>query len=129
MSFDLRERLPQRGRTGFILLYGVCGWGLLTGLLFSLAWTVIVSLPSFLLLRVLGSHLSEIDVWLLFGLPLALAIVGFAFGGVQWGRAMWQVFSHPPEPPTDGASRLAPLRPITPLIQAAHAEMQNENHA
>ena len=31
--------------------------------------------------------------------------------------------SAPPEPPTEGAPRPAPLRPFSPLIQAAHAEL------
>jgi hypothetical protein len=31
--------------------------------------------------------------------------------------------SHPPEPPTEGSPCPAQLRPISPLVQAAHAEL------
>jgi hypothetical protein len=35
----------------------------------------------------------------------------------------------PPEPPTQGSPRPAPLRPFSPLIQAAHAELPNDRSA
>ena len=35
----------------------------------------------------------------------------------------------PPEPPTEGAPRLAPLRPFSPLVESAHAELPNERSA
>jgi hypothetical protein len=102
------------------LIYGVCGWGLLTGLVWGVAMALIFSVPSFLLLRALGRQLSNPDLQFLFGFPLILGMIGFAFGGVAWGRALWEVVSsQPPEPPEDGASHWAPLRPIPPLIQSA----------
>ena len=37
--------------------------------------------------------------------------------------------SSPPEPPTEGAPRPAPLIPSSPLIQSAHAELPNDRNA
>ena len=35
----------------------------------------------------------------------------------------------PPEPPTEGAPRLAPLRPSSPLIMSARAKLPNDTNA
>jgi hypothetical protein len=35
----------------------------------------------------------------------------------------------PPEPPTEGAPRPAPLRPFSPLVQSAHAQLPNDRSA
>lgn len=37
--------------------------------------------------------------------------------------------SPPPEPPSDGAPRPAPLRPFSPLLMSEHADLPNEQGA
>lgn len=65
------ERTRQKVRRRFIWLFGVCGWGLSVGVLWSVAfWYLMIPQPTF---------------WLV----LPLAVVGFSFGGYLWGAAMW----------------------------------------
>lgn len=59
----------SKGAVRFILVYGVLGWGLTTGLLFSV-------FSSFLFQR----SFTEI---------LGLAMIIFPLGGVAWGWVMW----------------------------------------
>ena len=100
MSGSRRLRIQKLGRTKFILLYGVCGWGLLTGLLFGLAMEFTLGLPAFLLLHWLGVPAAALDPWSLVVFPMGLSIVGFAIGGFQWGSAMWEVVSSSPQSPS-----------------------------
>ena len=76
MAADLKkfarwEKTRARGRTQFIWVNGVLMWGVLTGVLWSLAMPVMQPEMSFLKL-----------------LPLALA--GFPAGGYLWGVLVWR---------------------------------------
>lgn len=72
---DLRaqrlERTLAQGRTRFILLRGVLGWGLTTGV----AWSVLTSLT-----------LEDSNL----GVALPLALIMFPLGGYFWGAFMWR---------------------------------------
>ena len=64
-----------------------------------------------------------------------LALLAFAVGCMFSGRGAYPPSqpslggSAPPEPPTEGAPRPAPLVPSSPLIQSAHAELPNDRNA
>ncbi|MDR3401886.1 MAG: hypothetical protein P4L99_05240 [Chthoniobacter sp.] len=95
MSSRRRERIRRLGRTRFILLYGVCGWGLPFGLVMA----TIMGLPAFLLLRVLNVQVDPSHFWLYLIFPILISAVG----GFQWGRGMWDVLFEP-LPPTSSSS-------------------------
>ena len=68
-SYRRWQKAREGGKTRFVLLFGVAGWGLLTALLFSM-------------------------IPLLFGnsfdwFRAALAFVLFPVGGIFWGTYMW----------------------------------------
>jgi len=88
MNESRRQRIRRGGRIRFILLYGVCGWGLL----FGLAFAIFLVLPAFLLMRWLGPPMGPWDAWLCFGIPMLLS----AIGGFKWGSGMWEVFGEQP---------------------------------
>ena len=58
---------------------------------------------------------------------LWLALYGYALFRMHLLRTSGG--SPPPEPPTEGAPRPAPLRPFSPLILSARAELPNERNA
>ena len=64
-----------------------------------------------------------------------LALLAFAVGCMFIWRGVYPPSqpssggSSPPEPPTEGAPRPAPLIPSSPLIQSAHAELPNDRNA
>jgi hypothetical protein len=66
--------------------------------------------------------------------PVA-ALFAWAAGCMFIWRAVYEPIppavggSPPPEPPSEGAPRPAPLRPFSPLIMSAHAELPNERRA
>lgn len=65
------ERIRARGRTSYVVRYGVLLWGVTTAVL----WTI-------------GMRLWFVDGPLL---PmLAVALVAFGFGGWLFGAAMWR---------------------------------------
>jgi hypothetical protein len=59
-------------------------------------------------------------------LSLWFAFSGYALFRIRLLRTTDDSF--PPEPPTEGSPRPAPLHPITPLIQAAHAELPDDRN-
>jgi hypothetical protein len=65
------EKTRTAGPIRFIMLYGVLGWGVLTGLLFSMIFPLY------------GPPNAT------FGKVAALAIPAFAAGGLVWGAIMW----------------------------------------
>ena len=91
MSSLRRERIRRAGRARFILLYGVCGFGLL----FGSAMALLFGLPAFFVVRLLHGHFEPFSVWWCFVLPVALGMVA----GFQWGGRMWEALftssSHP----------------------------------
>ena len=58
---------------------------------------------------------------------LMLALYGYAYFRIRLLRASGG--EPPPEPPTEGSPRPSPLRPFSPLIQAAQAEIPNDRNA
>ena len=65
------ELMCPKVRRWFIWLFGVCGWGVSVGVLWSVAfWYFMIPRPTF---------------WLV----LPFALVAFSFGGYLWGAAMW----------------------------------------
>lgn len=102
-----------------------------------------------------GILLFSFFAWLLvmvvFGIPLihSPAQMAFAIGVIPYlGVLLWciaRIFifrpvhrpsappagapPEPPNPPDAGAPRLAPLRPVAPLILSAHAEIPREDAA
>ncbi|MGH6814307.1 MAG: hypothetical protein ACREC6_01235 [Hyphomicrobiaceae bacterium] len=66
------EATRQQGRRRFILVYGVLGWGVPTGILFSLA-----------------SWFFDPNLNVMVAAPLAMIV--FPIGGILWGRWMWHV--------------------------------------
>jgi hypothetical protein len=63
----------QKGRTRYIWLYGVAGWGLATGVFWAVA-------------------MAAWQGWDRLPLLLPLALVAFPIGGFFFGRRMWNVF-------------------------------------
>ncbi|MBN9120397.1 MAG: hypothetical protein J0I06_14775 [Planctomycetes bacterium] len=61
----------QMGRTRFIWLRGVCGWGLTVGI----AWAVVM---------------AAVQGWDRLPILLALAVVGFPIGGYFFGVFTWR---------------------------------------
>ena len=82
-------KFQRLGRTKFIMLYGVCYWGFLTGLLWGIAMTACLSLPAYLLLALFHWQPSTAELWLLFATPLTLGLPAFMYGGVWWGQRVW----------------------------------------
>jgi hypothetical protein len=68
------EKLRAKGKWNYILLYGVLGWGVSTGILFSLIFPLGMAAT--------GSSAPFLPVF-------ALSIVLFPLGGVAWGYSMW----------------------------------------
>ena len=66
------EKNRKKGFIRFILVWGVLGWGLSTGIIFSLVFSMLV--PATLQAR----------VW-------CLSIPAFAFGGILFGATFWLV--------------------------------------
>jgi hypothetical protein len=64
-------KLSKMGRSRFVLLYGVLGWGVPTAILFSL-------------LR--GYERG----WAEFPVNLVLSLIMFPLAGIVWGRWMWK---------------------------------------
>lgn len=78
---NLKERgqkMLAMGRTKFILKYGVCGWGLLTAVLF-LAFQI-VSEKRYSLTALIASDFLK---------QLLSAILLFLVAGYFWGLFMW----------------------------------------
>jgi hypothetical protein len=69
-SAEKWAKLREQGRSRFVWLYGVLGWGVSTAILFSL-WNGIR------------------DGWDGFFFKLIPALVLFPLGGYLWGRFMW----------------------------------------
>ena len=65
------EKLRAKGKWNYILIYGVLGWGVSTGVLFSLIFPL-----------VMGGKVPFLPVF-------ALSIVLFPLGGIAWGYCMW----------------------------------------
>jgi len=70
-SAEKWAKLSKLGRRGFILRYGVLGWGVPTAILFSLVQ-------------------AYSDGWDTFLLRLVPALVLFPLGGILWGAMMWR---------------------------------------
>jgi len=66
------ERTRAKGRTRFVLVFGVLFWGVLVAIFFSLAMGALVP----------GSQ---------FGLILGLALIFFPIGGIFWGLSVWRL--------------------------------------
>ncbi|WP_345240600.1 hypothetical protein [Pontibacillus salipaludis] len=72
------SKIREKGRTHYILYYGVLGWGLSTGLLF------------FLLGEGMEHKLTFEDYFTRgWALELAIAIGSFLLGGLLFGYTMW----------------------------------------
>ncbi len=61
--------------------------------------------------------------------PLCLYLAFYAYAFFRIRLLQIAGGSPPPEPPTEGAPCPAPLRPFSPLIQVAHAELPNDRNA
>lgn len=68
------EKLRAKGKWNYILIYGVLGWGISAGILFSLIFPLVMGAK--------GSRVSFLPV-------LALSIVLFPLGGIAWACFMW----------------------------------------
>ena len=68
--FEKWERTRLKGKWKFIFKYGVFFWGLGTAILFSLFFSMVLKITSFLRI-----------------LPIALVL--FPLGGIVWGATMW----------------------------------------
>jgi hypothetical protein len=75
------KKMMDLGRTKFIWRYGVCGWGLLTAMLFLVLEIIIEK----------RFNLSDL-LSLVFLKQLLLAIVIFPCVGYFWGLLMWKSF-------------------------------------
>jgi hypothetical protein len=73
-KFEKWEKLRAKGKWNYILLYGVLGWGVSTGILFSLIFPLGMAAT--------GSSAPFLPIF-------ALSIVLFPLGGVAWGYSMW----------------------------------------
>jgi hypothetical protein len=86
---------------------------------------------SLVLVALLTVRNSAKDLSLIVVVPMA-ALFAWAIGCMFIWRAVHSPSqpssdgSRPPEPPTEGAPRTAPLRPFSPLVQSVHAELPNE---
>ena len=72
MKKTQKERLQKtiaKGKIRFIVVDGMLGWGLLTGILFSLS------------IHFFGSPMDANAI--------VLSLILFAFGGVIWGHFVW----------------------------------------
>jgi hypothetical protein len=67
------DEIRKGGRRRFVLRYGVLGWGVSTGIFFSL-W------------------MGYCEGWDAFFFGLIPALVLFPLGGIAWGRFMWWFF-------------------------------------
>ena len=68
------QKLRAKGKWNYILIYGVLGWGVGTGILFSLVFPLVINAMFF--------KVPFLPVF-------ALSIVVFPLGGVAWGYWMW----------------------------------------
>jgi hypothetical protein len=75
------------------------------------------------------AHAVEAIAISIFLAPLAWSVgCMFIWRGVSRPSLPSSGGSPPPEPPTEGAPRPAPLRPYSPLIHSAAAELPNERN-
>lgn len=66
----------KKGPVLYVIVYGCLGWGLLTGVAFSIVFPLVMpSGPTF-------------------GQVAPMAIPAFAFGGILWGTVMWLRSEH-----------------------------------
>lgn len=70
------EQTRTKGPVHYVIVYGCLGWGLLSGVAFSIVFPL-----------VMGSGPS-------FGQLAPMAIPAFAIGGLLWGTVMWLQFEH-----------------------------------
>ncbi len=68
------EKLRAKGKWNYILIYGVLGWGVGTGILFSLGFPLVT--------EAMGDKAPFLPVF-------AGSIVLFPLGGIAWGYGMW----------------------------------------
>ena len=68
------EKQRAKGKWNYILIYGVLGWGVGTGILFSLVFPLVT--------EAMGDKAPFLPVF-------AGSIVLFPLGGVAWGYWMW----------------------------------------
>ncbi|MEM6822066.1 MAG: hypothetical protein AAF558_09015 [Verrucomicrobiota bacterium] len=69
------ELIRSGGITKFVLVYGVLGLGVSTGILFSIIFTLVTQ-----------SSFERIFTF------LPISIIAFSLGGVIWGGVMWDYF-------------------------------------
>ena len=72
-QIDRWRRMRQMGRSRYIRLYGVLGWGLSTGILWALA-------------------MAAMEGWENLPILLPLAVICFPVGGYFFGAIMWRLF-------------------------------------
>jgi hypothetical protein len=75
------EKSRTLGPLRFILLYGVLGWGVSTGVLFSILFTM------------LGASTNTLGAVALLAVP-AFAVGGLAWGGIMWIAGEWEYQKH-----------------------------------
>jgi uncharacterized membrane protein len=68
------EKMRAKGKWNYIFIYGVLGWGVGTGILFSLFFPLVT--------EAMGSEAPFLPVF-------ALSIVLFPLGGIAWAWFMW----------------------------------------
>lgn len=68
-KFEKWQKIREKGKWNYIIIYGVLLWGISTAILFSIIFPLIKGETS----------------WLIF--PLSLVI--FPIGGMGWGCSMW----------------------------------------
>ena len=68
------EKMRAKGKWNYILIYGVLGWGVGTGILFSLFFPLVT--------EAMGIKAPFLPVF-------ALSIVLFPLGGIAWAWFMW----------------------------------------
>lgn len=72
-QFEKWAKIREKGRTRYIWVNGVLGWGLTTGVL----WAVVM---------------AALQGWKHLALFLTLAAIGFPIGGYFFGRWTWSLF-------------------------------------
>ena len=73
-KIDKWNDIRAKGKWNYILIYGVLGLGVSTGILFSFVFPLVMSSN--------GMKLSFFTVF-------AYSIIGFPIGGMAWGYSMW----------------------------------------